>query len=214
MVMKLPIPINSPLDNTRVAKRWFPMVGMISVLILSCTCTDFLPVSPTQPAGDLPAEEDPGVVQPPATSEPAHPETSTWDGIVGMWSGCPQTAGVEVYAEPCALEPGGYPLGNFLTMYLLPACSVGEMCGSYVKGRFDSEFILYHLTLVEIIGSTVYMFGDPPAGEMFAGMEMDVEITRAGPNLHVSDSRGESYIIPPGCDPVISDSFRCWDTVP
>jgi hypothetical protein len=98
-------------------------------------------------------------------------------------------------------------------MYLLPTCSVGDLCGSYVKGRFDSEFILYHLTLVDIIGDTVFMYGDVSA-EMFAGMEMDVEISRAGPNLYVADSRGESYTIPPGCDPVISDAFRCWDTVP
>jgi hypothetical protein len=130
-----------------------------------------------------------------------------------MWSGCPQTAGAGIFAEPCALQPGGYPLGNFLTMYLLPTCSIGDMCGSYVKGRFDSEFILFHLTLVDIIGDTVYMYGEPSA-EMFAGMEMDVEISRAGPNLSVVESNGESYTIPPGCDPVISDAFRCWDTVP
>ena len=99
-------------------------------------------------------------------------------------------------------------------MYLLPACPVGGMCGSYIKGRFDSEFILYHLTLVEIIGDTIYMFGDPPAGEMFTGMEMDVEITRVGPNLRVSDSFGESYIIPPGCDPVIANAFQCYNSVP
>ncbi len=130
-----------------------------------------------------------------------------------MWSGCPTTAGADVFAGACTLQPGGYPLGNFLTMFLLPSCSVGEMCGSYVKGRFDSEFILYHLTLIEIQGSKVIMFGDAGGG-MFEGMDMDVEIERVGPNLRVADTFGESYILPPGCDPVIDTAFQCWDTVP
>lgn len=199
----------SPLNQKRIARHWFPILSMISVSILSCTCTDFLPLPTAQPPGGAPPTDTLEPL-PPATSEPG---PSTWDGIAGMWSGCPQIAGADVFAEPCELQLGGYPLGNFLTMYLLPTCSIGDMCGSYVKGRFDSEFILYHLTLVDIIGDTVYMFGDPSA-EMFAGMEMDVEISRVGPNLRVADSRGESYTIPPGCDPVISDAFRCWDTVP
>lgn len=216
------ISCNAPQRKQRAARGWRPVLAMISVLILSCTCSDWLPQMPTQqsPSATHPPEGPP-VTQPPEvvpdapTTEPLLPPTpAVWEQISGMWSGCPQTAGADVFAEPCALQPGGYPLGNFLTMYLLPTCSVGEMCGSYIKGRFDSEFILYHLTLVEIIGDTVYMFGDPPAGEMFAGMEMDVEISRAGPNLRVADSRGESYIIPSGCDPVIANAFQCWNTVP
>ncbi len=213
--MNSQIPSTTPQCQRRIARRWLPILGLISVLIVACTCSDVLELLPTLPPSEPPTNTlPPGGGPPTATTEPAPPPTtSVWDEISGMWSGCPPTAGADVFAEPCTLEPGGYPLGNFLTMYLLPACSVGEMCGSYVKGRFDSEFILYHLTLLDIVGDTAYFFGDPGGG-MFEGMEMDVEIQRVGPNLHVADTFGESYIIPPGCDPIIDNAFRCWDTVP
>ena len=203
------------LRKKRITRRWLPILGLISVLIVACTCSDILPLPATPPPSGPPTNTlPPGGEPPTVTTDPGPPPTpAVWDEISGMWSGCPPTADADVFAEPCSHEPGGYPLGNFLTMYLLPSCSVGEMCGSYVKGRFDSEFILYHLTLLDIVGDTAYFFGDPGEG-MFEGMEMDVEISRVGPNLYVADTFGESYIIPPGCDPIIDSAFRCWDTVP
>jgi hypothetical protein len=194
------------------SKRWQFALAVISVLLVSCMCTDLVPLPTSEPSPLPTSTTAPPIEPPPEGTEPPQTE-STWDGISGMWSGCPQTAGADVFAEACTLEPGGYPLGNFLTMFLLPTCSVGEMCGSYVKGRFDSEFILYHLTLIEIQGDKVIMFGDAGGG-MFEGMNMDVEIERVGPNLRVADTFGESYILPPGCDTVIDTAFQCWDTVP
>ncbi len=201
--------------STRIplrSKRWHFALAVISVLLVSCMCTDLVPLPTSEPAPNPTSTTDSPFEPPPENTEPPQTE-ATWEGISGMWSGCPTTAGADVFAGACTLQPGGYPLGNFLTMFLLPSCSVGEMCGSYVKGRFDSEFILYHLTLIEIQGSKVIMFGDAGGG-MFEGMNMDVEIERVGPNLRVADTFGESYILPPGCDPVIDTAFQCWDTVP
>ena len=78
-----------------------------------------------------------------------------------------------------ALAACGQPRGDFITLYLLPACTLGEICGSYVKGMFESEFILLHLTLEQIKGGKAQMQA-VPAADMFSWAETHVLLERAG----------------------------------
>lgn len=206
------------------------LLALSAVLVGGIACS--IPAPPEDTA--TPVEEAPSATEPPPaptatqtpSPEPTEPPTETptsppsptptvspWEGIKGMWSGCPADAGVDVLAEPCVVGGGGYPEGLFLTLFLLPDCEIGETCGSYVKGRFDSQFILFHLTLQEISGKKVIMYADAGGG-MYEGFNRDVKIKKSGANVRIVESTGESYFLPSGCDPVISTYFKCWDTVP
>lgn len=103
----------------------------------------------------------------------------------------------------------------FITLYLQPGCGVGEACGSYVKAVFESEFILFRLTLQGFDGSVVKMFAEAMWDEFsWANTEVDIEATGAG--LLVTEAAGESYLVPPGCDPLIvgSTTIGCSESVP
>jgi hypothetical protein len=144
-------------------------------------------------------------VPPTATPSP-EPETATptltaWLFVYGTWSGCVDapTPLVPYTAYPCTAASG-----NFVTLYLKPHCVIGEYCGNYVKGRFESEYILLKLTLLGIQGSTVRMHGDAGSG-MFSWATTDVAIERVGNTVQVAEQAASQYIhlLPGGCDPII-----------
>ncbi|MFN2299922.1 MAG: hypothetical protein ACK2UB_13835 [Anaerolineales bacterium] len=144
-------------------------------------------------------------VPPTATPSP-EPETATptltaWLFVNGTWSGCVDapTPLVPYTAYPCTV-----PSGNFVTLYLKAHCVIGEYCGNYVKGRFESEFILLKLTLLGIQGQTVWMHGEAGSG-MFSWATTDVTIERVGNMVKIAEQAAQQYIhvLPKGCDPVI-----------
>jgi hypothetical protein len=121
-------------------------------------------------------------------------------------SGPPTTTG------PCASA-----LGPFVTLYLQPTCVIGQHCGNYVKGAFESEFILMKLTLIGIDGSTIWMHADAGSG-MFAWASTDVKIERVGGNVRITEvaGAGDIVLLPPGCDPKIKTetTIGCYEHVP
>ena len=94
---------------------------------------------------------------------------------------------------------------------------IGQHCGNYVKGAFESEFILLKLTLTGISGSTIYMYGDAGSG-MFAWASTDVQIERVGSNVRIIEvaGSGDTVILPPGCDSKIQTqtTIGCYEHVP
>jgi hypothetical protein len=78
---------------------------------------------------------------------------------------------------------------------------IGQHCGNYVKGAFESEFIRMKLTLIGIDGSTIWMHADAGSG-MFSWASTDVKIERVGANVRVTEiaGSGDIVLLPPGCD--------------
>ena len=109
----------------------------------------------------------------------------------------------------------GQPRGNFITLYLLPSCSPGGICGSYVKGTFESEYILLHLTLEQFQDGKVQMRAEA-AADMFSWATTDVVLERTGDALKIAEVAGESYLLPAGCDQVIdlNVTIQCHEHVP
>jgi hypothetical protein len=163
------------------------------------------PLPPTDTQTSLPPTDTPTLT--------ASPTLSAWLFVAGTWSGCVDapTTLVPYLAYPCTSA-----VGNFVTLYLKPHCVIGEYCGNYVKGRFESEFILLKLTLIGIQGSVVWMHGE--ASGMFSDATTDVTIERAGANVRIEEKAASQYIhvLPPGCDSVIQTQtgIGCYEHVP
>jgi len=165
------------------------------------------PFQPTDtPTAAVPLDTDTPTPLPPTLTPTQEPETATptlsaWLFVYGTWSGCvgSPTPLVPYYATACAAASG-----NFVTLYLKPHCVVGEYCGNYIKGRFESEFILLKLSLLGIQGSTVWMHGDAGSG-MFSGASTDVTIEREGNAVRITETGANQYIhvLHKGCDAVI-----------
>jgi hypothetical protein len=148
-----------------------------------------------------------------APTPTASPTLSAWLLVTGTWSGCvdgPQPL-IPYLAHPCSS-----PAGAFATLFLKPHCLIGEYCGNYVKGVFESEFILLKLKLIGIQGTVVWMRGEADA--MFSWATTDVTIERAGANVRIEEKGAGQYIhvLPPGCDPVIKTEtgIGCYEHVP
>jgi hypothetical protein len=199
------------------------ILSLSAMLIAALACSLFPPPAatpqgpqatepPATQAPPLPATQPP---PPPPTAVPptAEPTASVLAQVSGMWSGCPPQAGTNVMVQPCTLTQGGYPQGNFLTLFILPSCSIDQPCGKYIKGRFESEFIPFLLIFKGVSGSEALFYGDSGTG-MFEGMDRDIEVELAGGRVRIAESTGESYLLPPGCDPIIDSNFRCIDDVP
>lgn len=173
-------------------------------------------VAATQPSVSTETTE-PSPSSPTETSEPTEPTPtvtpteSVWETISGTWSGC-------LVSNPSPdlndLSPCTEPVGNFVTLYLLPVCDQGEICGNYIKGTFDSEYILLKLTLNEIRGAQVLMYGDAGTG-MFSWASTDLTIERSGGELTLIEASGEGYVLLPSCDPVIQQnvSAGCFEQI-
>lgn len=183
---------------------------ILAAMILACN----LPVPTSSPVP--PQQTEPPVMVDTATPTLAPPmDTATpspWERVSGTWSGCHPSGAA---TNPTILSACVDPIGPFVTLYLLPACSVGEHCGNFVKAAFESEFILLKLTLVEIQGATIKMYADAGSG-MFASHSTDVEIERVGADVRITEATGASFILPPGCDPVIDlqTTIGCFEHVP
>ena len=165
-----------------------------------------LTATPTEAEPVYTATMSPVPPSPTATSIPATPtlDLSGWFAVIGTWSGCVDDPDPEVpyYATPCTT-----PSGNFVTLWIKPTCTIGEYCGNYVKGRFESEFILLKLTLLGIQGSTVRMHGESSA--MYPDATTDVTIVREGGNkVRITEKAGYKNILvlPRGCDSVIVEN--------
>ncbi|NIS80762.1 MAG: hypothetical protein GTO14_11260 [Anaerolineales bacterium] len=137
---------------------------------------------------------------------------SPWERVSGTWSGCLTSFPP---SSPDTLTACTDPRGSFITLYMLPTCAVGEHCGNYVKGAFESEFILLKLTLLEFEGDKIKMYGDAGTG-MFEWASTDVEIERVGAEVLISEATGESYFLPSGCDPIIDQqtTIGCYEYLP
>jgi len=107
-------------------------------------------------------------------------------------------------------------LGPFSTLYLKSTCVIGQHCGNFVKGAFESEFILLKLTLTGIDGSTIWMHGQ--ASGMFSWATTDVKIERVGANVRVTEisGSGDVTLLPQGCDPIIQTqtTIGCYEHIP
>lgn len=208
-------------------------IGLPAMLSISCSLVTNLlaptDIPPTAEAPDFPQEAQPTAIvvdsPVPPTPEPPTPEPPTamppttaptatpdpWLTVAGTWSGClPGSPGGLVTLDACS-----QPRGSFITLYLLSSCSPGEICGSYVKGTFDSEYILLHLSLEQTQGSQVQMHAEA-ASDMFSWATTEVVLERTGNALQIAEDAGESYLLPAGCDPVIdlNVTIQCHEHVP
>ena len=169
--------------------------------------------TPTEGVPSYTVTSSPIPPSPTATPIPATAtlDTSGWLAITGTWSGCVDdpVPGVPYWAVPCTA-----PSGNFVTLWIKSHCTIGEYCGNYVKGRFESEFILLKLTLLGIQGPVVWMHGE--ASAMFPDAATDVKIEREGGNkVRITEKTGQKYIhiLSRGCDSVIVEntSIGCFE---
>jgi hypothetical protein len=172
-------------------------------------------VPPTETETLAPPTETETLAPPTATDtlEPptATSTTSPWVFVSGTWSGCVTSSGPPVTTGACSSA-----LGPFSTLYLKPTCVIGEHCGNFVKGAFESEFILLKLTLTGISGSTIYMHGQ--ASGIFSWATTDIKIERVGANVRVTEvaGSGDVTLLPQGCDPIIQSqtTIGCSQSVP
>ena len=216
----------SPTRKTRV------LLLLPTILLLAALACDFPGSTPTPPEAPASATDSPvpptpteTVAAATKTSTPSPPTptdtlappsatstTSPWVFVSGTWSGCVTSSGPPTTTGPCSSA-----LGPFVTLYLLPNCVIGQHCGNYVKGAFESEFILLKLTLIGIDGSTIWMHGDAGSG-MFAWASTDVKIERVGSNVRITEiaGAGDIVLLPPGCDPIIHNqtTIGCYEHVP
>ncbi len=217
------------MSNTR-STRILPLIP--TILLLAALACDFPSSTPTQAepeASDTPAPNTAtATATVAATTETATPEpptptdtmappsatstTSPWVFVSGTWSGCVTSSGPPTTTGPCASA-----LGPFVTLYLQPTCVIGQHCGNYVKGAFESEYILMKLTLIGINGSTIWMHADAGSG-MYASSSTDVKIERVGANVRITEiaGAGDVVLLPPGCDAKIQTqtTIGCSEHVP
>jgi hypothetical protein len=170
------------------------------------------PPTPSETASPSPTITITATASPTATVSPtaASPTISPWVLIAGTWSGC-HGSGMPVIAGACAS-----PSGPFLTLYVQSHCVIGQYCGNFVKGAFESEFILLKLEFLGMQGSTVWMHGE--ASGMFSSASTDLTIERVGAYVRIVEKNGSNptYMLPYGCDPDIlaSTSIGCYEHVP
>lgn len=157
----------------------------------------FLP--PTDTSIPVPPSETP--TPEPQTASPT-PTISPWIFLSGMWSGCLEGTPPSSYT---ILKQCSGPTGNFVTLYLTPTCLIGNVCGTYVKGRFESEAITFKLEFQGIQGSVIYMYADAGSG-MFSWASTNIEIEMVGANPVLREAAGEGYTFLGGCDPVIANN--------
>lgn len=203
------------MGRTQSLQRPATLFVALLLTALACGFPDSEPPDST-PILTLPPETL--LPKPPSTESPSpsppitKPTAAVWSKVSGTWSGCPPaiSSGLPTIVAACT-----QPIGPFLTLYLLPSCEVGELCGNYIKAAFDSEFIRLQLTLLEIDGSVVRMYGDA-GSDMFAWASTEVEIELAGDDVLIHEAAGESYVLPPGCDAVIASNatIGCFEHVP
>jgi hypothetical protein len=210
-------------------KQWMITPIMLLLAVLAC---DFpgntsTPAEPTPTNTTLPntatstetlaAPTETATLAPPTPTDTLAPPsvtstTSPWVFVSGTWSGCVTSSGPPITTGPCTSA-----LGPFNTLYLQSTCVIGQHCGNYVKGAFESEFILLKLTLIGIDGSTIWMHGDAGSG-MFAWASTDVKIERVGGNVRVTEisGSGDVTLLPPGCDPIIKTqtTIGCYEHIP
>ncbi len=212
--------------NTRIL-RIVPIVLILAVL--ACEFPGSTPTPDAPKASDTPAPntatatdtvaaatktETPKPPTPTHTLAPpsATPTTSPWVFVSGTWSGCVISSGPPTTTGPCSSA-----LGPFVTLYLQPTCVIGQHCGNYVKGAFESEFILLKLSLIGINGSTIWMHAEAVSG-MFSWASTDVKIERVGANVRITEvaGSGDIVLLPPGCDSKIQTqtTIGCYEHVP
>jgi hypothetical protein len=200
-------------------KRCFLFMVLLATLIMAAACTPAggeqpRPGPPDRPAGEQPPAADPG--EPPAApdedeeppgeapGEAPESEPSFWSNLSGTWSACVSSA-----TAPACDEARG----PFVTVYLEPTCEVGQACGSYVNGAFESEFVLYRLTLLELADPIARMSAE---SDFRSDLNTTVEITRVGRDLQLTPASGGSYRLARICDPVIvaNTTIGCSEYVP
>ncbi|MEJ2551533.1 MAG: hypothetical protein P8Z42_00950 [Anaerolineales bacterium] len=210
--------------------RILPLIP--TILLLAALACDFPGSTPTQAEPEASntqapntatATETVAAATETATPEPPTPTdtlappsatstTSPWVFVSGTWSGCVISSGPPTTTGPCSSA-----LGPFVTLYLQPTCLIGQHCGNYVKGAFESEFIRMKLTLIGIDGSTIWMHADAGSG-MFSWASTDVKIERVGANVRVTEiaGSGDIVLLPPGCDSKIQTqtTIGCSEHVP
>lgn len=180
----------------------------------------FSPVSPSPtatPTETEPVPTDTSSPIPPSPTATPLPATDTldlsgWFAVIGTWSGCvvDPSPGVPYYATPCSA-----PSGNFVTLWIKSSCAIGEYCGNYVKGRFESEFIRLKLSLLGIHGPTIWMHAEAASSD-FSWASTDVTIVYEGGNkVRITEKAGQKHILvlPRGCDRVIKANvgFGCYE---
>jgi len=204
------------MQENRVSRRTIIAPFVLLLAALACefpggTATPNKPVvsdtpslTTASPTETLTAPTETATLAPPTPTDTLAPlsamsTTSPWVFVSGTWSGCVTSSGTPTTTGPCTSA-----MGPFNTLYLQSTCVIGQHCGNYVKGAFESEFILLRLTLIGIDGSTIWMHGDAGSG-MFAWASTDVKIKRVGGNVRVTEisGSGDVSLLPPGCDPII-----------
>ena len=204
-------------SRTRFDRRKILLtLAAMALLAITCTCGGLsldglqatsqptLPNSPAEPTGTPHA--------PPNAEPTVDPDIGIWNSIEGMWSGCPADTGGGLFLDICPTDQD-FPLGPFITLYLPPSCNVGEACGVYIKGYFSSEFVAFELTLEGYIQGRAQFYADSGTG-MYEGLDRTLYIDVRGDQLNVEESAGESYLLSPGCNPLIVEGFECMDTMP
>jgi hypothetical protein len=196
-------------------KRHAMLLSLAAVVILAVACIN----------GGTPTDEAAPPSRPTQTTAPARPTATTaavrpttdpgmaiYNTISGMWSGCPADAGGGLFLDIC---PTGrdFVTGPFITLYLPPTCNIGEGCGVYIKGAFESEFIPFELTLQGFVQGRAEFYADPGSG-MYAGLDRTIYLSVSGGQLTVEETTGETYILSPGCNQVINDNFTCMTSMP
>jgi hypothetical protein len=214
-------------------RRLFPVLIACILAALACkypggmeTLTAFTMPStplaasatPTEPAAvdtATPTEIEPiptttlTPIPPSPTATPIPPtdtlDISGWFNVVGTWSGC---ADDEEPGVPYATIPCSGPSGRFVTLWIKPTCTIGEYCGNYVKGMFESEYIRLKLTLIGLKGPVVWMHG-VSSSPIYSYADTDVAIQReGGSRVRITEKAGDKwiYILRPRCDSVIVES--------
>lgn len=208
-----------PIKRTRPrAERRTILLAFATLALLAIACGGggLLPDTPTPSSQPIPpgppAETTDAPPEPPTAAPPVDPGSGIWNNINGMWSGCPADAGAGLFLDICPTDQT-FPVGPFITLYLPPSCNVGEACGVYIKGAFSSEFIPFELTLEGYIQGRAQFHADSGTG-MYEGLDRTLYIDLRQGQLNVEESTGETYMLSPGCNPVISDAFGCLDTMP
>jgi len=201
--------------SRRGAKHRALFLSLATVVLLAVACLN----------NGTPTDEAQPPSRPTQTTAPARPTTTTapvrpttdpniaiYNTISGMWSGCPADAGGGLFLDICPTGRG-FVTGPFITLYLPPTCSIGQACGVYIKGAFESEFIPFELTLQGFVQGRAQFYADPGSG-MYAGLDRTVYLSVVGGQLNVEESTGETYLLSPGCNPVIDANFTCMTTMP
>ena len=205
------------MNHTGRRVRPFPVLCLLFLAAVACGIPGTTPTekAPTRTPTLLQPTDTPAETALPVTDTPVpptktptvtpSPALSAWLFVYGTWSGCVDdpTPLVPSTATSCSA-----PSGDFVTLFLKPHCVIGEYCGNYVKGTFQSEFILLKLTLLGIQGSTVWMHGDAGSG-LFSWASTDVTIESVGNAVQIAEQAAQEYIfvMPKGCDPVIQADF-------